>query len=337
VGGLAPAQRKFTPIGRRQDPASSCRSGKPLADFRMKTFFIDCNDQLAPVWKLVLRADDPPIGVNRQPFEGSDLPRLLDGVDICIDDHSYLPTEQVARCGALRHVVFLGTGASSYMNIAELEQRGVTVHTIKGYGDTAVAEHAIALMLAASRDIAAMDREVRSGTWSPHEGVQLRGKTLGVIGLGGIGREVMRIGRGIGMEAIAWNRTERAGEPQVELSELLGRSDVISLHLALNDETRGFIGPAQLARMKPGMIIINTARAALIEETALIYGLRSGRIRHAGLDVFQAEPLKPDHPLAAMPNVTLSAHAGFRTLEASMTLLRRAIDIVRDISTWPTA
>jgi len=297
----------------------------------MKTLFIDCNDQLAPVWEQVLRADDPPIEVNRKPFERDQLPQLLRGYDICIDDHSYMPTDLVAQCDALKHIVFLGTGPSSYMNVAELEQRGIRVHTIKGYGDTAVAEHAIALMFAASRDVAQMDRLIRSGTWSTQEGVQLRGKTLGIIGLGGIGREVLRIGRGLGMEVIAWNRTNQAGEPLVELDELLARADVISLHLALNDDTRGFIGPTHVARMKPGVILINTARAALIDEAALLDGLRSGRIRHAGLDVFHAEPLRRDHPLAAMENVTLTAHAGFRTLEASMILLRRSIDIVRDI------
>ena len=117
----------------------------------------------------------------------------------------------------------------------------------------------------------------------------------------------------------------------VELDELLMRSDVISLHLALNDETHGFLGPAQLARTKPGAVLVNTARGALIDEAALIEALRSGHIRHAGLDVFHAEPLRADHPFAAMKNVTLTAHAGFRTLEASMTLLRRAIDIVSGI------
>ncbi len=298
----------------------------------MKSLFIDCNDQLAPVWQRVVRADDPPIDVNRAAFAPDELPRLLNGYDICIDDHSYLPTALVERCEGLRHVVFLGTGAASYMNIAELAERGIRVHTIKGYGDTAVAEHAIALMLACCRDIARMDREIRAGVWSTREGVQLAGKTLGVIGLGGIGREVMRIGRGLGMQVMAWNRTPIPGEALTALDELLMRSDVISVHLALNDDTRGFLGPAQVARMKPGMVLINTARGDLIDESALIDALRSGHIRHAGLDVFHAEPLRPDHPLAAMSNVTVTAHAGFRTLEASMTLLRRAIDIVRGIA-----
>jgi D-3-phosphoglycerate dehydrogenase / 2-oxoglutarate reductase len=297
----------------------------------MKTLFLDCNDQLAPVWQQVLRADDPPIDVNRKSFERSELPQVLKGYDICIDDHSYMPTEFVDQCDALKHIVFLGTGPASYMSLADMAARNIRVHIIKGYGDTAVAEHGIALLLASCRDIARMDREVRAGSWTPHEGVQLLGKTLGVIGLGGIGSEVLRIGRGLGMEVIAWNRTPKPGMPLVALDELLTRSDVISMNLTLNDETRGFLGPAQFARMKPGVIFVNTARAGLIDEAAFIEALHSGRIRHAGLDVFHSEPLKPDHPLASMANVTLTAHAAFRTPEASMTLLRRSIDIVKNI------
>lgn len=178
-----------------------------------------------------------------------------------------------------------------------------------------------------------MDRAVRRGVWDPLESMQLKDKTLGLIGIGGIGREVARIGRGIGMQVIGWNRTARAdaGVPLLDLDTVVARSDVISLHLALTDETRAMIGEKQIARMKPGAILVNTARAALVDETALIEALRSGRIRHAGLDVFHAEPLSPEHPLAQLENVTLTSHAAFRTLEASMTLMRRAIDIVRGI------
>jgi D-3-phosphoglycerate dehydrogenase len=243
-----------------------------------------------------------------------------------------MPTELVAQCPQLKHIVFLGTGAASYMNIDELKSRGVNVHTIKGYGDTAVAEHTIALIFAAARDVARMDREVRGGIWTPQEGVQLFGKTLGVIGLGGIGNEVARMGKGLGMDVIGWNRTRRAGVPLVEIDALLAKSDVVSLNLVLNDETRGFLSKERIARMKRGAILVNTARGALIDEGALLDALKSGHIRHAGLDVFHAEPLKPDHPLAKLPNVTLTSHAAFRTLEASMTLLRRAIDIVKKIS-----
>jgi D-3-phosphoglycerate dehydrogenase len=299
----------------------------------MKTIFIDCNNQLDAVFARVHRADDPPIAVNTRPFQSADLPGLLAGHEICLDDHSYMPTEIMARCAGLKHIVFLGTGASSYMDVGALKALGIAVHTIKGYGDTAVAEHAVALMFAGARSLARMDRAVRGGTWEPIEGVQLAGKTLGLIGLGGIGREVARIAAGIGMEVVAWNRSPLpdAGLPLVELDALLAAADVISLHLALNDATRGFIDRARLACMKPGVILVNTARGALIDEAALIDALNSGRVRHAGLDVFAAEPLKPDHPFARMDSVTLTAHAAFRTLEASMTLMRRAIDIVRAI------
>jgi D-3-phosphoglycerate dehydrogenase len=300
----------------------------------MKALFIDCNDQLAPVWAKVVRPDDPPIDVNRTPFARDDLPRVLHGYDIALDDHSYMPTNLVAQCPQLKHIVFLGTGAASYMNLAELKERGIAVHTIKGYGDTAVAEHTIALIFAAARDVARMDREVRSGVWTPQEGVQFLGKTLGVIGLGGIGCEVARIAKGIGMNVIGYNRTPREGLscPLAEIDTLLAQSDIVSLNLVLNDETRGFLNRERIARMKPGAILVNTARGALADEAAMIDALKSGHIRHAGLDVFHAEPLKADHPLAKLPNVTLTSHAAFRTLEASMTLLRRAIDIVKTLA-----
>ena len=299
----------------------------------MKSIFVDCNNQLAPVFARVLRPDDPPITVNSEPFQSADLPRLLAGYDICLDDHSYMPTEIMAECRGLKHIVFLGTGASSYMEVPALNGLGITVHTIKGYGDVAVAEHTMALVFACCRELARMDRAVRGGVWDPLESMQLKGKTLGLVGLGGIGREVARIARGIGMQVIAWNRSPRPDEgvPLVALDDLLARADVISLHLALNDETRGLIDAKRLAQTKSGVILVNTARGALVEEAALLDALRSGHIRHAGLDAFHAEPLKPDHPMARMDNVTLTSHAAFRTLEASETLMRRAVDIARRI------
>ena len=299
----------------------------------MKSIFIDCNDQLAPIWQRVLRPDDPPIDVNRKAFERNELLRIIRGYDIAIDDHSYMPTQLVEQCPELKHIVFLGTGPASYMNVGELNERGIKVHIIKGYGDTAVAEHAIALLWACARDLAHMDREVRRGVWTPHEGVQLLGKTLGVIGLGGIGREVARIGKGMGMNVIGWNRTKHPeiAVPLVDIDTLLARADVVSMNLTLGDETRGFLSADRIARMRKGVIYVNTARGALADEAALITALKSGHIRHAGLDVFHHEPLPPDHALAKLENVTLSAHAAFRTPEASEMLLRRAIDIVKTI------
>lgn len=300
----------------------------------MKALFLDCNQQLGPVWERVYRPDDPPIAVNHEPYDRAAIPQILAGVGVCLDDHSYLPTDVVRQCPDLRHVVFLGTGAASYMDVAALDALGVGVHTIKGYGDTAVAEHTVALMFAAARDVARMDAEVREGIWQPREGVQLLGKTLGLIGLGGIGREVARIARGIGMEVIAWNRSALPDAPcaLVPIEELLARAEVVSLHLALNEETRDFLDRERLGHLKRGAILVNTARGALVEESALLDALADGTLRHAALDVFHAEPLSADHPLTRRANVTLSAHAAFRTPEASETLLRRAIDIVRAIA-----
>jgi D-3-phosphoglycerate dehydrogenase len=300
----------------------------------MKSLFIDCNHQLAPVFARVHRPDDPPIAVNTAPFTSEDLPRLLDGCAIVLDDHSAMPTEILARIPSLKHIVFLGTGAASYMNIAELNEIGITVHTIRGYGDTAVAEHTIALMFAAAREVALMDRALRGGAWKPLEGLQLCGKTLGVIGLGGIGREVARIGQGIGMNVIGWNRTPHAdiAVPLVEIDTLLQRADIVSMNLTLGEETRNFLSAERIARMKQGTIFVNTARGALVDEAALIAALKSGHLAHAGLDVFTTEPLPTGHPLTRMDNVTITAHAAFRTLEASMTLLRRGIDIVKSIT-----
>jgi D-3-phosphoglycerate dehydrogenase / 2-oxoglutarate reductase len=296
----------------------------------MKGLFLDATDTLAAVFRRVVRPDDPPMDVNRQgEVPAADLPRLLAGYSIVLDDHTTLPTAQLARCPDLRHVVFLGTGARSYMNPEELATLGIEVHIIRGYGDTAVAEHAIALMWAAARGLAAMDRGIRAGGWPRREGMQLTGKTLGLLGFGGIAAEVARIAAGGGMRVLAWNRTPRTapGVTFVDLDTLLAESHVLSLHLLLNDETRGFLSAERLARLRPGAILVNTARGALLDEAALIEALRDGRIGHAALDVFVEEPLPAGHALTTLENVTLSAHSAFRTPEASETLLRRALDI----------
>jgi D-3-phosphoglycerate dehydrogenase len=299
----------------------------------VKTIFIDCNDQLAPLLARALLPDDPPIAVNKQPVESADLPALVAGYDACVVDHSYLPAPVLERCTTLRHIVFLGTGAASYIDVVAATRCGITVHTIKGYGDTSVAEHTIALMMGCARGVARMDRAIRTGNWETLEGRQLAGRTLGLIGLGGIGRAVARIAAGIGLSVIAWNRSPLADAPVelVALDALLARADIVSLHLGLNDETRGFLDAARLAQLKPGCILINTARGALVDETALLRALADGRIAHAGLDVFETEPLARDHPLTRLDNVTLTAHAGFCTEDAALELLRRAIAILRGL------
>jgi D-3-phosphoglycerate dehydrogenase / 2-oxoglutarate reductase len=296
--------------------------------------FIDANGSLATIFERQTIAGDPAVKVNRNAdITADEIPAALGGAEIIIIDHTPLPTEIAKKSTGLKHVVFLGTGARSYMNPEELAELGIAVHLIKGYGDTAVAECAIALMWAAARGIAAMDREMRAGNWLREDGMQLTGKTLGLIGFGGIAAETARIALGSGLRVIAWNRTPKsfAGVEFVSLEKLLASSDVVSLHLLLNDETRGLLTRQHIAAMKPGVILVNTARAAIVDETAMIDALKSGHIRHAGLDVFNTEPLPADHPLTKLPNVTLSAHSAFRTPEASENLIRAAWEHCRRI------
>jgi D-3-phosphoglycerate dehydrogenase / 2-oxoglutarate reductase len=297
--------------------------------------FVDANESLAVIFERLQRASDPIVRINRDPDVTShQLPKVLDGAEIAIIDHTALPTEVAQQCTGLKHVVFLGTGARSYMNPDELAEIGISVHLIKGYGDTAVAESAIALMWASARVLAQMDREMRAGNWLREDGMQLTGKTLGLIGFGGIGAEVARIALGSGMKVIAWNRTPKTcpGVEFVALDRLLADSHVVSIHLLLSDDTRDFLSRERIAAMKPGVILVNTARGAIVDEDAMIEALKSGHIRHAGLDVFNIEPLPKDHPLTTLPNVTLSAHSAFRTPEASENLINAAWEHCRRIA-----
>jgi D-3-phosphoglycerate dehydrogenase len=296
--------------------------------------FVDANESLAVIFERLEQPGDPRVRINRDPdITPQQYPEILDGAEIAIVDHTALPTEIARQCKSLKHVVFLGTGARSYMHPEELAALGITVHLIKGYGDTAVAECAIALMWASARGIAQMDREMRRGNWLREDGMQLTGKTLGLIGFGGIAAEVARIAAGSDMRVIAWNRTQKTypGVEFVPLERLLADSHVVSLHLLLNDETRGFLSRQRIAQMRPGAILVNTARGAVVDEAAMIEALKSGHIRHAGLDVFNVEPLPQDHPLTALPNVTLSAHSAFRTPEASENLIHAAWEHCRRI------
>ena len=302
----------------------------------MRAIFVDAGEALGAVMRRLRRDTDMDVTINVQPdVTPEELPALVAGHDIVIIDHTALPTAIAKQIPSLKHVVFLGTGARSYMNPEELKAEcGIEVHIIKGYGDTAVAEMAFTLMWVAAKGIARMDRGMRNGQWLRTDGVELTGKTVGLLGFGGIAAEMARLCRGAGMKVIAWNRSPKTAEGVefVGLDRLLAESDVLSIHLLLNDETRGFLSAEKLAKLKPSALLVNTARGAVVDEAAMIAALREGRLAHAALDVFDIEPLPPGHVLTTVENVTLSAHSAFRTPEASDNLIEAALNHCRRIA-----
>lgn len=299
----------------------------------MKTAYIDCTAYGHSVLKTNAILDKIP-GLELYVGDPSphELDALLDGTVGIINGHTIIDDALLQRCNALKTIVFLGTGASTYIDLAAAKKRGIEVLTVRGYGDRTIAEHGFALMLSASRHIATMDRELRQGLWRTPVGIELFGKRLGIIGVGGVGKELITMAHGFGMEVVAWNRSPIAQDllcKHIELDELLATSDVVSLHLALNEATVGIIGAAQLALMKKTAILVNVGRGALVDEAALVQALQTNQIAHAALDVFEQEPLPGDHVLTTLENVTLTAHAAFSSEEAMARLLAKGFDTLK--------
>jgi phosphoglycerate dehydrogenase-like enzyme len=237
-----------------------------------------------------------------------------------------------AAAGRLRLVAFPGTGAASYLNVPLARELGITVTNVTHYGDQAVAELTLGLMFATARDIPAGDRAVRAGQWEGWAGRELAGATLAVVGFGGIGRAVARLGHAIGMDVVVTGRTvdpdalAEVGGRQVGLPEAFD-ADVVSLHVPLTSDTRGMIDSTLLDRLRSGSILINTARAELIEPGALVRRLERGDIR-AGLDVFDPEPLESDDPLLSVSGTVLTPHLGFRSPGALRRMAEGAVSCV---------
>lgn len=244
-----------------------------------------------------------------------------------------LPVDVMKAAPNLELIAFVGIGASSFVDLEAAVDRGITVCNTPGYADDTVAEHALAMMLATARHLGRLDRDLREGCWNQSIlGLELRGKKLGLVGFGGIGARFAALARAIGMTVRAWTRNpspQRARRHGIEFADLdtiLRDSDVLSVHAALTPDTEGLLDSRALALTKPGVIIINTARGEIIEESALLALLRSGHIAGAGLDVYQQEPLPSDHPLLSLDNVLLTPHVAFNTPEATHALLDISID-----------
>jgi phosphoglycerate dehydrogenase-like enzyme len=239
-------------------------------------------------------------------------------------------TETVfAACWKLKLLSLWGTGTDN-VDLVAAKRHEVTVTNTPGVSAISIAEHCLALMLAAARRIPRTDAEIRQGRWPRGEGVQMSGKTLGIIGLGAIGRRFAQLGAAVGMRVIAWTMhpDPKLGVALVPIEQLYKESDVISLHLRLSDETRGMIGAREFASMKPSAIFINTARGAIVDESALAEALSEGGIAAAGLDVFTAEPLPAGHALTRLPNVVMTAHSAGVTPEALEAGLQMAVENV---------
>ena len=239
----------------------------------------------------------------------------------------------LAACPELRLISIWGTGTDN-VDLAACGTRGVVVENTPGVNAHAVAEHTLALMLAVTRGIPAMDAGVRAGAWPRRMLAQLEGKTLGLVGFGAIGARVAALAKPFGMRVIVatWGpdggRAAAAGATHVPLAGLLREADIVSLHLRLTAETQGIVGRAEFALMKPTAFLVNTARAGLVDRDAMMEALQQERIAGAGLDVFHQEPVAPDDPLLRLPNVVLTPHDAGMTPEVIDLGLRRAVENV---------
>ena len=241
-------------------------------------------------------------------------------VAVAIRERTPFPRSLLDQLPNLRMIATVGM-RNAGIDVAACQERGIPVTGTEG-GGMPTAELAFGLILALSRNIVAEDRSLRSGAWQTrHIGSVVRGRTLGLVGLGKLGAEVARMGAAFGMDCLAWStnltpdRAQQAGCRAVDKAELFASSDYVSLHLVLSERTRGIVGRAELAAMRPTACLVNTSRAGLLDEAALIDALTAGRLAGAGLDVFDDEPVPLDAPILTAPNTILTPHLGYATRE----------------------
>lgn len=278
------------------------------------------DERLARLGRFTHHLGDPP---DAQDF----LARVGDAEIVLLG--SNLPSAVLREAPRLRLVSFTGLGAANFVDLDVAAERGILVGCTPGYGAESVAEHALALALAVARAIPRADDAARSAEWTLPPSTQLSGKTAGIIGYGAIGRRAAELFRGIGMGVLVWARrppeSAPAGIEFCTIEQLLKRSDLVSVHLSLNDGTRGILTAEQLSLIRPGGILVNTARAELIAPDALEDAIAAGHLR-AGLDVFTAEPLPPDARLATLEGTVLTPHQGYNTPHALDSLMTIAVD-----------
>jgi phosphoglycerate dehydrogenase-like enzyme len=262
--------------------------------------------------------------------------RLADfEVVIAMRERTPFPRALLERLPKLKLLITTGMRNAS-IDVGAAVERGVVVCGTAGL-PYPTAELTWGLILALFRQIPGEDRATREGRWQVSCGLGLNGKTLGVLGLGGLGSRVAKVGRAFEMEVIAWSqnltaaRAAEVGATLVGKDELLARSDVLSVHLVLGDRTRGLIGARELSQMKRTAYLVNTSRGPIVDEAALVAALRARTIAGAGLDVYDEEPLPLDHPLRSLPNTVITPHLGYVTEETYRIFYGHALE---DVKAW---
>lgn len=256
-------------------------------------------------------------------------------VIVAMRERTPFPERLLARLPTLRLLVTTGP-FNAAIDVAAAARLGITVCGTGGSG-VATPELTWGLILAVTRGIAAEDAGVRAGRWQLGVGTELAGSTLGIVGLGRIGRRIAHYGLAFGMTVIAWSQNltpedaASAGVQWVGKEELFRRSDVVTVHLKLSERTVGLVGAGELAALGPRGYLVNTSRGPIVDELALVEALRSGRIAGAALDVFDTEPLPPQHPLLRTPNTVLTPHIGYVSATAYEAFYREAVE---DITAW---
>jgi phosphoglycerate dehydrogenase-like enzyme len=249
---------------------------------------------------------------------------------VAMRERTPFPADVLAALPALRLLVTTGM-ANASIDLAAAARHGITVCGTGGSGN-AMPELTIGMMIALTRNFAREDAAVRAGGWQHTIGPGLSGATLGIVGLGRLGTPVATLAQAFGMEVIAWSpnltpaRAEPRGVRAVDKHDLFATADVISIHMPLSPTSRGLIGAADLALMKPTAYLINTSRGPIVDESALVAALRAGRIAGAGLDVYDVEPLPVDHPLRSLPNTLLLPHIGYVTSDNYRTFYRHVVE-----------
>lgn len=253
------------------------------------------------------------------------------------------PRDVLQELSSVKVVCFLGTGVSDNIDLALARSKNIEVLNVSGYGDSAVAEHTIALLLGAVRGIPSLDRAMRSGEWNSYQAQDLQSLTLGVVGLGGIGRKVATLAAALGISVVGWKRVAEDGVKEVDgfalapLTQIFSTADIISIHVDLNDATEGLISASLLSLMKPTTFFVNSARSGLVDTDFLLTLLEEGRIAGAALDVFDSEPPANLERLAAIDNLIMTPHTAYNTELASINLFRSALSQTSDYLSGPSS